>query len=64
MNISLFKKTITIIIESKSSVSQKLQAICNYLNQEIEHYNWVGFYFKNGTKKEINYLDPRVRGIK
>ena len=53
MNIDLHKKNIINIINNSSTIENTLQSICNYLKQEIDHYNWVGFYFKNGTKKEL-----------
>ena len=31
----------------------------SYLEREIDHYNWVGFYFKNGDKNELK-LGPYV----
>ncbi|MFT6959828.1 MAG: L-methionine (R)-S-oxide reductase [Polaribacter sp.] len=27
--------------------------MCNVLESEIAHYDWVGFYFKNGDKNEL-----------
>lgn len=57
MNISQLKKSISTIIESSRSVSEKLQLICNYLNQKIEYYDWVGFYFKNGEKNELKLAE-------
>lgn len=30
-----------------------LQLICDCLKEEIDHYDWVGFYFKNGDKNEL-----------
>jgi len=53
MNISKIKKHITLIMESPKSVSEKLQTICNHLKKEIDYYDWVGFYFINGDKKEL-----------
>ena len=53
MNISKIKKHITLIMESPKSVSEKLQTICNHLKKEIDYYDWVGFYFVNGDKKEL-----------
>ncbi|WP_432264970.1 GAF domain-containing protein [Croceitalea rosinachiae] len=32
---------------------QKMQQICDLLRKEIPYYNWVGFYFKNGDKREL-----------
>jgi len=48
MNIQQLKKSINNILDQNTSVSEKLQNICNYLKQEIDYYDWVGFYFKNG----------------
>ncbi|WP_456461236.1 GAF domain-containing protein [Lutibacter sp.] len=57
MNIPQLKKTITTIVEGDDTTSDKLQAICNYLKQEINYYDWVGFYFKNGNKKELKLAE-------
>ena len=57
MNISQLKESITTVIESKKTISQKLQLICDYLNREIEYYDWVGFYFKNGKKNELKLAE-------
>lgn len=53
MNINKLKDSIIAITESDKLVSEKLQSICNYLKQEINYYDWVGFYFKNGNKEEL-----------
>lgn len=53
MNIALLKEDIDHIIASKSSKEEKLQSICDYLENEISYYDWVGFYFKNGDKNEL-----------
>ncbi len=57
MNSTQLKKSINVYLESKTSKSEKLQNICNYLKQEIEYYDWVGFYFKNGTKNELKLAE-------
>lgn len=31
----------------------RLQQICDLLRENISYYDWVGFYFKNGTKEEL-----------
>jgi len=41
------------IISNNANVENTLQKICDYLKAEIEHYDWVGFYFKNGEKLEL-----------
>jgi L-methionine (R)-S-oxide reductase len=57
MHISKLKESITANIDSNKTVSEKLQFICNLLSQEIEYYDWVGFYFKNGKKKELKLAE-------
>ncbi len=53
MNTSELKKSINHIFENTTQVETVLQNICNLLKQEIEYYDWVGFYFKNGDKNEL-----------
>lgn len=53
MNIESLQTQIDKIIASNSSKEDKLQEICNYLENEISYYDWVGFYFKNGDKNEL-----------
>lgn len=48
-----------IVSNSKQSVNDRLLQICQLLEQEVKHYNWVGFYFKNGDKNELK-LGPYV----
>ncbi|MDA9303767.1 GAF domain-containing protein [Flavobacteriaceae bacterium] len=47
------KPKITALISDSSSKDRTLQLICNLLKAEIPHYDWVGFYFKNGNKNEL-----------
>jgi len=37
----------------KENFEYKLQQICDLLESEVSYYDWVGFYFKNGDKKEL-----------
>ena len=53
MNITELKKSISTIIDTSSNIENKLQNICDFLKQEINYYDWVGFYFKNGNKNEL-----------
>ncbi|MFQ3180855.1 MAG: L-methionine (R)-S-oxide reductase [Polaribacter sp.] len=53
MEIASIKSKIENIIFLQTSLEEKLQAICNVLESEIAHYDWVGFYFKNGDKNEL-----------
>lgn len=52
-------KRIETILKGKSTTEIKLQNLCQLLYDEVEHYNWVGFYFKNGDKSELK-LGPYV----
>jgi L-methionine (R)-S-oxide reductase len=38
---------------------EKLQKICFLLHENINYYDWVGFYFRNGEKEEL-ILGPYV----
>lgn len=49
----------TIIGKSNTPINDRLLNICELLKNNIEHYNWVGFYFKNGDKNELK-LGPYV----
>jgi len=53
MKIDFLKKNILQILKKSNSADIALQEICNFLKQEISYYDWVGFYFKNGTKNEL-----------
>ncbi len=49
----------TLISSTEKTVEERLKNICELLESEIPHYNWVGFYFKNGDKNELK-LGPYV----
>ncbi|MCK8481301.1 GAF domain-containing protein [Psychroserpens algicola] len=59
MTFEALKPQVTSIITSSNSVDERLIAICQLLEQHIDYYNWVGFYFKNGDKNELK-LGPYV----
>ena len=48
-----------IISNSNQNSIEKMQQICQVLSDDIAHYDWVGFYFKNGDKRELK-LGPYV----
>jgi GAF domain-containing protein len=57
---SEIKKRLSTILQSPTyHTEEKLQKICHLLDQEIPHFNWTGFYFKNGDKDEL-LLGPYV----
>ena len=60
MNFETLKPQVEAIITNSSlSKDEKLLNICKLLETNIEYYNWVGFYFKNGDKNELK-LGPYV----
>lgn len=51
---SVLQTEVVSIIDTPSlTTNEKLQSICGVLKQNIAHYDWVGFYFKNGDKEEL-----------
>lgn len=42
-----------IISAENQSVNEKLLQICLLLDSEFSHFDWTGFYFKNGDKDEL-----------
>ena len=52
-------KITEITINASFSRDEKLQSICQLLNENVAHYNWVGFYFANHENKTL-HLGPYV----
>ncbi|MGJ8592199.1 MAG: GAF domain-containing protein [Aquaticitalea sp.] len=48
-----------IISNDNKTMDETLMSICELLEEQVAHYNWVGFYFKNGDKDELK-LGPYV----
>ena len=60
MSFEDLKPHVTAIIkENILNKDQKLLIICELLNEEISHYNWVGFYFANHENRTL-HLGPYV----
>jgi|TARA_Y100000385_G_scaffold186500_1_gene192723 GAF domain-containing protein len=53
MELQSLKPKITQLIEDSTHVDHTLLDICKLLKSEVSHYDWVGFYFKNGNKNEL-----------
>ena len=53
------KPQVAEILSQEETVDNRLLSVCDLLKKEIEHYDWVGFYFKNGDKEELK-LGPYV----
>ena len=39
--------------DAESLRDEKLKKICHLLHDNIDYYDWVGFYFANGDKPEL-----------
>ena len=50
---TLKPKVKTILNQNHISRNEKLFEICTLLKDNIEYYDWVGFYFRNGEKEEL-----------
>jgi len=42
-----------ILQDTTTDVKQRLTQVCELLEQNINYYDWVGFYFRNGDKEEL-----------
>jgi len=50
---ALKREVTTILQKTDSTVTERLQSLCELLKENIAHYDWVGFYFRNGKKEEL-----------
>ena len=58
MNFEKLKPQIIDLLSKKSlDRDSKLQSLCQFLSENIEYYNWVGFYFANHETKTL-HLGP------
>jgi GAF domain-containing protein len=46
-----------LIIHSKDSVTDKMQAICDLLDARLDNYDWTGFYLSD-IEKRMLHLGP------
>lgn len=48
------KTEVEVILKNNNlSATDRLQEVCELLKTSVLHYDWVGFYFKNGNKEEL-----------
>ncbi|NJN49995.1 MAG: GAF domain-containing protein [Polaribacter sp.] len=47
----------TPFFNQNSPKNETLQAICDYLENQVSYYDWVGFYFRNGEKEELKLAE-------
>jgi GAF domain-containing protein len=60
MHLDNLKPKITeIVANTNETIENRLLQICELLESQVNYYNWVGFYFKNGDKNELK-LGPFV----
>jgi len=60
MSLDNLKPNVTeIVSNTNETVENRLLQICELLESQIDYYNWVGFYFRNGDKEELK-LGPYV----
>lgn len=54
MTLATYKpEIVTIVSNTELSVDARMTKVCEVLHENIPHYDWVGFYFKNGDKPEL-----------
>ncbi len=46
-------KVTTILKNNQLEVDTRLQFLCDLLYTTVAHYDWVGFYFRNGNREEL-----------
>jgi len=56
---ALKPKITEIVIQFDISTNEKLANICQLLHDEVDYYNWVGFYFANHETQTL-HLGPYV----
>lgn len=44
---------IRLLNEPDKDKEARLQGVCDFLRESVPHYNWVGFYFRNGQREEL-----------
>ncbi|WP_373516788.1 GAF domain-containing protein [Pricia sp.] len=49
----LRKEVAVLLDRSELKTDIRLQQVCELLKNTVPHYDWVGFYFKNGDKEEL-----------
>ena len=57
MNLEQLKAGIDQIFANAQNTSDTLQGNCDYLENQISYYDWVGFYFRNGEKEELKLAE-------
>jgi|TARA_Y100000385_G_scaffold285993_1_gene347063 GAF domain-containing protein len=53
MDLINLKPKITALVSNSQGLDATLQSVCELLKASVPYYDWVGFYFRNGEKKEL-----------
>ncbi|MDG1014734.1 MAG: GAF domain-containing protein [Flavobacteriaceae bacterium] len=53
MDFNELKPKVSDLVSNSSSLNKTLKDVCELLKYSVPYYDWVGFYFKNGEKKEL-----------
>lgn len=56
---ALQPKVQAIVQQNNVERDEKLRQVCSLLKDNVDYYDWVGFYFRNGQKEEL-ILGPYV----
>lgn len=51
---TLQKRISKIVIQDEVSINNRLTSICEILQNNIDYYDWVGFYFANHEEKTLH----------
>ena len=55
MNFASLQPRIQIILSGENTpVETKLTQICEWLQEQVPHYDWVGFYFANEAERTLH----------
>ena len=46
------------ILQRESPPEERLRSLCDFLREQVDHYDWVGFYFVDPEKKDELVLGP------
>ena len=49
----LRQEVAVLLTRSDLKTDIRLEQVCELLKNTVPHYDWVGFYFKNGDKEEL-----------
>jgi len=53
MKLENYLSELNTLIEQEENASQALQQICSKIQKDLDHYDWVGFYFMNHHSKKL-----------